>query len=58
MKKTIVFEIAPEKETKGCHRYMRSAGDEGIRTLYLNKCDLDGHKAPARLTVIIEGEDG
>lgn len=57
MKKTIVFEIAPEKETKGCFRYMRTAGDEGVRTIYLNKCDLDGRKPPQRVTMTLEGTD-
>lgn len=55
MKKTIVMRIAPEKETKGCHRYVAEAGDRGCETLYLRKSEIEG-SPPAQITVTITGD--
>lgn len=54
VKKTIVMKLAPDKETKGCYRYMREAGDTGVDTVYLRKDSVEG-KPPAQLTVTYVG---
>lgn len=55
MKKTIVMKLAPDKETKGCYRYMREAGDEGVDTIYLRKAAVDG-KPPQQATLVFTGD--
>lgn len=47
------FEIQPEKETKGCHRYAHTGGDQGVTTLYVRKDALRGQPAPKRLQMVL-----
>lgn len=54
MKKIIVMQLEPAKETKGCYRFMQVAGDRGVETLYVRKADVDG-KPPKQITLTVEG---
>ena len=47
------FEIQPDKETKGCHRYAHTGGDQGVTTLYVRKDALRGQPAPKRLQMVL-----
>lgn len=55
MKKTIVMRLEPAKETPGCYRYMRDAGDRGVETIYLRKADVEG-PPPAEITMTLKGD--
>jgi len=47
------YELHPEKETPGCHRYHQEGGDAGVQTIYLRKDALNGQPAPRRLSMTL-----
>lgn len=52
MNKTIIMKRLDDKETKGCYRYGRVSGDEGIETIYVKKQFVSG-EAPRQIRITI-----
>lgn len=55
-KKTITMRRLDDKETKGCFRYGKIAGDAGVTSLYLRKESIEGH-APRLIELTIKAVD-